>query len=48
MVMYFFQPQLIDIAVHSFKDNISTSDFLRSFYIISASYHDRWPKKRPK
>jgi hypothetical protein len=37
--MYCFQPEIIDIAVPTFKGNISSSDFLRSVYIISTSYH---------
>ena len=41
--MYCFQPEIIDIAVPTFKGNISSSDFLRSVYIISTSYHNLWP-----
>ena len=35
----FFQLEIIDIAVPTFKDNTSISDVLRSFYIIPASYY---------
>jgi hypothetical protein len=41
--MYCFQPEIIDIAVPTIKGNISSSDFWRSVYIISTSYHNLWP-----
>jgi hypothetical protein len=37
---YVFQPQIIDIAVHTFKENFPSSDFMRSLYIVSGSYHN--------
>ena len=41
--MYGFKPEIIDIAIPTFNGNISSSDFLRSVYIISTSYHNLWP-----
>ena len=36
-----FQLEIIDVAVLAFTDDISSSDFLRSFYIISVDYEVR-------
>jgi hypothetical protein len=43
MKKYAFQPEIIGIAVPTFKDKSLSSDVSRSSYIISESYHNLWP-----